>query len=245
MKKVEKGRITVRDFSFEYTWERKSIKNYNLRVREGGEVYVSTPTRTKRADVEAFLSRHADFVRDAMARVSARAVAHPLLSLDEGERIPIWGVLHTVTHRIERKARVWCENGMLILALPDPTDVNARARAFSRFATEQVRDVLGEMTRLAAPAFFDNGNVPEVKVRRMKGRWGSCFFTKNCICYSTRLIFVPREALQLTVCHELAHFCHHDHSAAFYTTLGHVLPQHKAYKRMLREAIVPTFSWDI
>ena len=245
MKKIKKERLAVRDFSFEYTWERKAVKNYNLRVRAGGEVYVSTPVRTAHHEVETFLLRHVDFVRDAMERVRAREAMHPVLSLDEGEQIPIWGVLHTVSHRIAKKPRVWCESGVLILALPDPADVNARARAFSRFATETVREVLGEMTRAHAPAFFDSGNVPEVSVRWMKGRWGSCFFTQNRICYSTRLIFVPREALQLTVCHELAHFHHHDHSAAFYATLARVLPQHKAYKRMLREAIVPTFSWDI
>ena len=245
MKKVTKGRVTVRDFSFEYTWERKAIKNYNLRVREGGEVYVSTPTRTTRQDVETFLLRHVDFVRDAMERLRARAATHPVLSLDEGEQIPIWGVSHTVAHCISKKARVWCENGTLVLALPNPADVKARERAFSRFATEAVRDVLGEMTRERAPAFFDDGNVPEVSVRWMRGRWGSCFFTQNRICYSTRLIFLPREALQLTVCHELAHFHHHDHSAAFYASLARVLPQHKAYKRILREAIVPTFSWDV
>lgn len=234
----------MRDFSFSYTWERKSVKNYNLRVRESGEVYVSSPTRTTRTEIEAFLARHADFVRDAMARVAVRAALHPVLSLQAGEQVPIWGVLHTVCHRVAARPRVWCENGMLVLALPNPSDTNARARAFSRFAGETVREVLGEMTRVTAPAFLENGRVPEVTVRWMKGRWGSCFYTKNRICYSTRLLFLPREAVYLTVCHELAHFLHHDHSSAFYACLARVLPQHKAYKHILREAAVPAFAWD-
>ncbi len=245
MGKTAKGRVTVQDFSFEYTWERKSVKNYNLRVRAHGEVYVSSPARTTRAEIEAFLSRHADFVRDAMVRLTERSAARPVLSLDEGEQVPIWGVLHTVCHRFAARPRVFCEDGMLILALPNPADINARARAFSRFATEAVRETLGEMTRVTAPAFLDSGEVPEVTVRWMKGRWGSCFYTKNRICYSTRLIFLPREAVHLTVCHELAHFLHHNHSSAFYAHLASVLPQHKAYKRILREAIVPAFVWEV
>lgn len=244
MKKLVKGHMTVGDFAFDYTWERKAIKNYNLRVREGGEVYVSSPTRTKRADLEAFLVRHADFVRDAQARVATRASLHPRLSLAQGEQVPIWGVSHTVCHRIAARPRVWCEDGFLVLALPDPDDVNARARAFSRFATQTVRETLTDMTREAAPAFLKDAPVPEVTVRQMKGRWGTCFYTKNRICYSTRLVFLPREAAWLTVCHELAHFLHHDHSSAFYACLSRVLPAHKAYKRLLRESIVPTFIWE-
>ncbi len=244
MAKLEKGRITVRDFSFSYTWERKVIKNLNLRVRAGGEVYVSTPARTTRSEVEAFLTRQADFVRAALARVKAREARTPLLALDEGEHLPIWGVSHTVCHRIATRPRVWCENGMLILALPDPRDMAARERAFSRFATETVRAALGEMTVAYAPAFIGDAPLPEVTVRHMTGRWGSCFYTKNRICYSTRLIFMPFDAVRLTVCHELAHLKYPDHSPAFYAWLSRVLPDHKAYKRVLREAVVPTFVWE-
>ncbi len=244
MARIEKGRITVRDFSFCYTWERKAVKNYNLRVREGGEVYVSSPTRTTRAEVEAFLVRQAEFVRAALARMQTRAAHRPLLSLDEGERLPIWGVSHTVCHRIAARPRVWCENGMLILALPDPDDMAARERAFSRFASETVRAALSEMTAAYAPAFVGDAPCPTVTVRHMTGRWGSCFYTKNRICYSTRLIFMPFDAVRLTVCHELAHLKHPDHSPAFYAWLSRVLPDYKAHKRVLREATVPTFVWE-
>jgi predicted metal-dependent hydrolase len=41
------------------------------------------------------------------------------------------------------------------------------------------------------------------------------------------------------VCHELAHFKHHDHSAAFYTWLSRVLPQHKEWRAVLRSTPLP------
>ncbi len=244
MAHIEKGRVTVRDFSFSYTWERKAVKNLNLRVRKDGEVYVSTPTRTTRAEVEAFLLRQVEFVKSAMARMAAREARSPLLSLAAGERVPIWGVSHTVCHRIAARPRVWCEDGVLILALPNPDDIAARERAFARFAAETVRAALSEMTDAYAPAFVGDAPPPTVTVRQMRGRWGSCFYTKNHICYSTRLIFLPFDAVRLTVCHELAHFKHPDHSPAFYAWLARVLPDHKSHKRALRDAIIPTFVWE-
>jgi predicted metal-dependent hydrolase len=48
----------------------------------------------------------------------------------------------------------------------------------------------------------------------------------------------------LVVCHELTHFWHHDHSAAFYRQLGAVLPQHKALRAQLKNEKIPRFAWE-
>ena len=241
---MEKGRITVRDFSFEYTWERKEIRRYNLRVKKDGEVYVSSPLRTPRHEIERFLVANADFVKEALAKVASRAARTPVLSLDEGEALPIWGVLHTVRHLVAARPRVWCENGELFLALPDPSDMAARERAFSRYARASVLEAMCAITAAHAPAFVGDAPMPPVSVRYMKSRWGTCFCTRREICYSTRLLFLPPDCLHLTACHELAHLRHPDHSAAFYATLATVLPRHKEYKRLLRESYVPTFVWE-
>lgn len=242
--KMEKGRITVRDFSFDYTWERKEIKRYNLRVKKDGGVFVSSPLRTPRCEIERFLVANADFVRAAQERMAQRNERTPHLSLSKGEVLPIFGVSHTVRHLVASKPRAWCENGELILALPDPADMAARERAFSRYARATVLEAMRALTEAHAPAFIGDAPTPAVSVRYMKSRWGTCFCAKRQICYSTRLIFLPLDCLRLTACHELAHLRHPDHSAAFYATLASVLPRHKEYKRLLREASVPAFEWE-
>ena len=180
MAKTEKWHITVGDISFSYTWERKAIKNYNLRVKPSGEVYVSTPRHVTREQLERFLADKAEFVAHALSRMAERNAAHAPLSLAEGEQLPIFGVLHTVCHRIEKKQRVFCEEGRLVLALPDPDDVRARERAFARFAARAVEQTCTGMTAAYAPA-FGLEQPPLVTVRRMKSRYGGCFYTKNRI----------------------------------------------------------------
>ncbi len=240
--KTEVLRMAAGDFSFDCHWTRKPIKNLNLRVTPKGEVRVSSPVRTPRAQVERFVRDHAELIRRALERAARREAGQKPLALLAGEQIPICGVLHTVCHQTAKKARVWCENGALMFALPDPTDEAARAKAFARFEAEMAREVLTRMTAEFAPCF--GLDAPVVTVRRMKGRWGSCFYMKNRICYSTNLLYVPVACAQLAVCHELAHFKHHDHSAAFYAWLARVLPDHKERKAALRTAPVPTFIWQ-
>jgi predicted metal-dependent hydrolase len=126
--------------------------------------------------------------------------------------------------------------------MPDPADESARARAFARFAAAQVREVLSGMTAAYAPLF--SVSPPEVTVRAMKRRFASCFYTRDRICYSTSLIFLPMECVELTVCHELAHFRHHDHSAAFYAWLGVHLADHRQRRTAMKEIQLPRFAWD-
>lgn len=238
----EERTLTVKGLTVAYTWERKAVKNYNMRVRRDGSVYVSTPARVTAAQVERFVADKSDFLRNALSRVAARTAPAPLWLLD-GEQVPIWGVLHTVTVLKSQKVRVWCEDGRLFLALSHPEDAAARLRAFRRFAAQETEPFLRALTAECAPLFLSRGApLPEVTFRRMKGRWGSCFYTKNKICYNSNLIFAPRECALYVVCHELAHFSHHDHSKAFYNCLARVLPDHKARRKILHAVAIPRFA---
>lgn len=233
--------LTVGDFTLSYTWARKAVKNYNMRVRADGTVHVSTPTRTTPQQVERFIAERIAFVRRALQRTAARRGVTPL-SLSEGEQLPIFGVSHTVCHLKSGRMRAFCEDGKLYLALPDPLDAAARQRLFWRFATAEARRVLTDLTTAHAPQFLSAGEeLPLISMRRMKGRWGSCFYTEGRIQYNTKLIFAPLGCLEYVVCHELAHFKHHDHSADFYAWLARVLPDHKERRRILRSLPIPEF----
>ena len=231
--------ICVHGYTFSYEWTRKAVKNYNLRVRPDGSVSVSSPTRVTQQQIEDFLRAHLDFIQKARARMAAH---HPdvTCALNEGDTLSIFGVPHTVCLQAAKKATARTENGILLLALPDPQDVAARVRLFWRFAAKEVEREMTALTAECAPCFLPAGSpVPQITLRRMKSRWGACFYKQNRVSYNTNLIFMPRACLAYVACHELAHFCHPDHSPAFYECLSRVLPSHKELRQYLRTAPVP------
>ncbi len=239
---IEQRTLTLGDLTFSFAWERKAVKNYNLRVRRDGSIYVSTPRRITAAQVERFLSDKRDFLRRALARTASRSAPKPL-SLSEGEQVPIFGVLHTVCHVKEKKCRVWCEDGRLMLAMPHPEDAAARLRAFWRFARSEVEALMQMLTAAYKPFFLGaEAPPPALSLRRMKSRWGSCFYRESRISYSTNLIFAPKGCACYVACHELAHFRHHDHSKAFYDCLARVMPDHAMWRKVLRNTVIPVFS---
>ena len=229
----------ARGYVFDYEWSRKAVKNFNLRVRPDGSVAVSSPTRVTQTQIEAFLLDHLDFILKAKAKMAAH---HPerIHTLSDGETLPIFGKNHTVCLLNAKKHAAYAEDGTLFLALPDTSDVRARVKLFWRFAADEVMREMEKMTSQYAPYFLEKGAaLPTITLRRMKSRWGACFYKENRINYNTNLIFMHPACLCYVACHELAHFRHPDHSAAFYTWLARVLPNHKELRKYLHSAPVP------
>lgn len=234
-----KADICVQGYAFPYEWTRKAVKNFNLRVRADGSVVVSSPTRVTQTQIEDFLRAHLDFIGRAREKMALHHPSAPCV-LAEGDVLPIFGETHTVCLLNAQKRNAYAENDTLFIALPDPADIRARLVAFWRFAALEVGREATALIAQYAPYFLEKGApLPQISLRRMKNRWGTCFYKQNRISFNTNLIFMPRTCLAYVVCHELAHFCHPDHSAAFYAWLSRVLPNHKELRQYLRAAPVP------
>ncbi len=243
-KTVQRCSFALGDLQFDYLWERKNVKNMNLRVKPGGEVTVSTPTHVTQQMLERFLASKATFLQDALERMQSKA-AEPRLALCEGESIPVWGAFHTVVHQKATKRGAFCENGCLVLSLRDPSNEQERKKTFLDFLKKQSERVLAPLTAELAPAILPAGQgMPQLSYRHMKSRWGSCAYRQNRICYNTRLAYLPVACARLVACHELTHFWHHDHSVAFYRRLGQVLPEHRQLRAALKKTAIPRFTWD-
>lgn len=76
-------------------------------------------------------------------------------------------------------------------------------------------------------------SMPQLKLREMKSRWGSCAWQKGHITLNTRLFYAPRECLDYVVLHELCHFVHPDHGPGFHALMAALMPDYKARKRRL------------
>lgn len=64
-------------------------------------------------------------------------------------------------------------------------------------------------------------------------RWGSCHTVKNIITLNSRLIEVPKEAVEYVVLHEFAHFLQPNHSRAFYAVVERYMPDWRERRALL------------
>jgi predicted metal-dependent hydrolase len=64
---------------------------------------------------------------------------------------------------------------------------------------------------------------PQVIVRKMKSRWGSCTGTGK-ITLNFKLIQVPKQLIDYVIVHELSHLVEHSHNGDFYYLLSRIMP---------------------
>ena len=89
------------------------------------------------------------------------------------------------------------------------------------------------LTRMLELAEEYNIDRPEIYIRNMKSRWGSCNNQKKRIGLNVQLIKSDIKCIDQVVLHELAHFVSYDHSDKFYAVLNKLMPDCKERKEIL------------
>lgn len=77
---------------------------------------------------------------------------------------------------------------------------------------------------------------PEVKLRKMSKRWGSCTKAGN-ILLNSELIKAPVYCIDYVIMHELCHLKDHTHSNRYYKLLSKYMPDWERRKERLEKAV--------
>lgn len=78
----------------------------------------------------------------------------------------------------------------------------------------------------------------QVRIKKMKTRWGSCNPRAKRIWINLELIKKPGQLLEYVVVHELVHLIEKRHDKRFKEIMHKYLPQWETYKRQLNEFIL-------
>ena len=76
---------------------------------------------------------------------------------------------------------------------------------------------------------------PDMIIKRMKRRWGSCSPEKNRINLNLELIRAPSHCIEYVIMHELCHLKYPHHDGKYYDFLSMVMPDWKERKGRLKE----------
>jgi len=75
---------------------------------------------------------------------------------------------------------------------------------------------------------------PELKIRKMRTRWGSCT-RRGVITLNLELVRMPPACIDYVISHELCHLVEFNHSARFYQLQERFVPDWQVRKRELDE----------
>ncbi len=216
----------------EYEFVKKDIKNINIRITPEGNISVSAPVQMPANKVDNFVEEKAEWIFRKMADVEKRRESMPDDSLYDGKTLFFLGSEYTLRIVSGRKFDVKITGNEIIIS--------------SRYGDENLKGkYINWLSEKAAPVFDEeldkmmklvsdyNIERPEIYIRNMKSRWGSCNDQKKRIGLNVQLIKADRECIDQVILHELVHFVHYDHSNKFYALLGGLMPDWRERKERL------------
>ena len=217
-----------------YEFERKKVKNINLRVRSDGSVYVSANNSVSQKVIEEFLHKKAVFIFSAIDKYAEIAkfatVSHEYIT---GECFRYLGKdLRLVVE--QGKNDVTSDGVYLTLTVTDVKDAMLKEKVIKKWYDKRCRVIFTEIITSIYPIFQKYGvAMPKLTLRDMTSRWGSCQAKRGIITLNKQLIETPIDTIEYVVMHEFVHFLHPNHSSKFYETLSTLMPDWKERKKHL------------
>ena len=83
----------------------------------------------------------------------------------------------------------------------------------------------------------------DVRIRRMKTKWGSCNSAERRIWLNLELAKASLPCMNYVVAHELTHLLERHHSDRFVELLNSVLPHYEYYRALLNRGPLGHFEW--
>lgn len=235
--------VTERIVEFEgtkiyYQFERKKVKNINLRVHRDGSVYVSASPRVALKSVDEFVRSNGGFILKIQDRIAKAEYERPQpKKYIDGENFTMLGKRLCLKVILSLKNEIFSDDDNIYLKVKDPEDFALKKRLMDKYFEKRCREVFEKLLIKLYPSVAEYGvAIPEIRMRYMKSRWGSCMPGKGVITLNKYLLAAPEECIEYVIIHELCHFLQPDHSKKFYAYLTVLMPDWKERREKLNNS---------
>ena len=104
----------------------------------------------------------------------------------------------------------------------------------NKWLKKQTEIIFKNRLNLMYNLFEEKIPYPNLKIRKMKTRWGVCNKKNNNVTLNSELIKYGYDQIDYVVIHELSHFVHFDHSKDFWTLVYKYCPNYKKIRKSLK-----------
>lgn len=224
---VNKKVVQCRKYPITYTLVTKQVKNINMRISSKGEVVVSANPFVPMDKIDDFVSSKVSWIVKHQKSMQERSQK----SMIDDKHIILFGNSLKIRKTTGKYNHVSYDKDTLYVQCREQADPE---KVIRQFLDKLCRDVFLDIATLTFRSLSDyHLEFPDVKIRDMKSRWGSCTPAKNSITLNRKLIHYPFEFIEYVVLHEFVHFMQPNHSKAFYNIIENYMPDYKTRMEMV------------
>lgn len=238
---MEKYSVVYGDKIIEFEVQRKKVKNINLIVKPDMTVVVSASDKVPLDYILEFVKSKAPWIIKNVGYFKQTQTEHTEDKLyQSGESFKYLGKQYRLkVEETEDVEGVKYYRGYIYLFINDKQEYKRKAKLVNDWYKVRAREKFNEsLDRMYVYVEKYGIERPEVHIRAMKARWGSCLYEKKGILINADLIKAPKLCIDYVILHELLHFKHRNHDADFYDFMTSLMPDWKQRKVILDEEIV-------
>ena len=208
-------KFKLNDYIINYEVVRKDNKNLYFRFDENCNLIITAPRFISDKEVQNLITKNSSAIlkmyEDALERSQRE------------EKFWYLGKSYEVNF----------DNRVSEIKIEDETITCHDEEALEDFYNKECERVFNEEIETCKKCF---NNLPEfnLKIRRMRTRWGVCNTRKNIITLNSELLKKDVSLIDYVIVHEMAHFFEANHSKNFWHIVEEVIPDYKIKRKKLR-----------
>lgn len=218
---------------FTYELQFAQRKTIAISVHADTSILVKAPRNMPRHEIEALLRKRAQWIMRKQ-QYFATLPLRKAKSYVSGENHYFLGQTYPLYIVPQQRGGVVLNAGRINVYSVDSSSASVRNKLNSWYR-HQAKMIFVQRLDICyqrAWSVLKLTQIPKLQIRRMKRRWGSCS-RQGDIMLNTHLVKAPENCIDYVIIHELCHLREFNHSKAFYTLIGRILPDWKQRKKQL------------
>ena len=211
--------------SFDYVIKRQRRKSIAVHVLADGAVEVRAPKWVPKYELVDLVEQRSDWIVRQRQQALLNNAAKP--RFEHGQYHPYLGQSYPLWVESSGRASVKLVDAVLVVKVREPSDSAHIQKALEQWYRRQAVALFEERMFACFEAFpdwfQDKFRIPEITIRKMRRRWGSCS-SQGDVTLNFWLMKMPVECVDYVIIHELCHLHAFHHGREFYSLLASILP---------------------
>lgn len=195
--------------------KRKKNKNTYIRITNNCEIYVTTSYFVSDNQIIKLLDQNKNYLQNNLERCRKQQ--------EKNQKFYFLGICYNVILYDVKNVEIIDQQ----LYVKNQTMLD-------KWIQSETKEIFKEHLDSLYQLFEENIPYPDLKIRKMKTRWGVCNRKTTTVTLNSELIRYDLEKLDYVIIHELSHFVHFDHSKNFWNLVSKYCPRYKEIRKELR-----------
>ncbi len=210
------------------------MRNMRMRITSKCEVTVSCPFHTPIADVEKFIEKNLDWIKQSQRSILQNATSLEKYEYMTGEKFLYLGNAYTLMVKEGEKSQMRVAGDYIFMTVRDLWDFEDKRSLLDKWYKSQANKIFADRFSYLKFLHKDlfSGNY-QLKIKKGVSTWGTCAVSKGVVTLNFRLIYAPIELIDSVILHELCHFYYIHHDNDFYGLLSTLDPLYKEHSKAL------------